>query len=53
MHRNKFVYGLLLVALLAASAAAQSKLSSPKDHFGFNIGNTKPTLKNSIKSPTG
>jgi zinc carboxypeptidase len=41
MRRNQFICSLLAVALCslaAATASAQSKLTSPKDHFGFNIG---------------
>lgn len=41
MRRNQFICLLLAVALCslaAANAAAQNKLTSPKDHFGFNIG---------------
>src|SRR5262247_1183744 len=41
MRRNQFICPLLAVALYslaAVTASAQSKLTSPKDHFGFNIG---------------
>jgi hypothetical protein len=41
MRRNQFICTLLAVALCsiaAVTASAQSKLTSPKDHFGFNIG---------------
>ncbi|MGH9853100.1 MAG: hypothetical protein ACREBD_24950, partial [Blastocatellia bacterium] len=41
MRRNQFICSLLALALcLLASVAAlaQNRLTSPKDHFGFNIG---------------
>ncbi|HEV2666347.1 MAG TPA: M14 metallopeptidase family protein, partial [Blastocatellia bacterium] len=41
MRRNRFICSLLAVVLCSlatATASAQSKLTSPKDHFGFNIG---------------
>ena len=41
MRRNQFICTLLAVALCsiaAGTASAQSRLTSPKDHFGFNIG---------------
>jgi hypothetical protein len=41
MRRNQFICSLLAVALCSlatATASAQNKLTSPKDHFGFNIG---------------
>ncbi len=39
MRRNQFIYSLLaLMFCVAVTASAQNKLTSPKDHFGFNIG---------------
>src|SRR5262249_9508877 len=39
MRRNRFIYSMLALALcLIAPVSAQNKLTSPKDHFGFNIG---------------
>jgi hypothetical protein len=42
MHRNRFIYTLLalILSLIAAasSASAQTKITSPKEQFGFNIG---------------
>src|SRR5262247_1138357 len=41
MRRNQFIcslYALALCLLTTATALAQNKLTSPKDHFGFNIG---------------
>jgi hypothetical protein len=47
MRRNLSIYRLVIATLgatlallssLAVAAAAQNKLTSPKDHFGFNIG---------------
>ena len=41
MRRNQFIRSLLALALCliaTATALAQNRLTSPKDHFGFNIG---------------
>src|SRR5262247_3881132 len=41
MRRNQFIcslFALALCLLTTATALAQNKLTSPKDHFGFNIG---------------
>ncbi len=41
MRRNRFICSLLALALCSlatATAVAQNKLTSPKDHFGFDIG---------------
>src|SRR5215472_10487431 len=39
MRRNRLIYSTLALALcLIAPVSAQNKLTSPKDHFGFNIG---------------
>jgi Zinc carboxypeptidase len=42
MHRNRFIYTLLALTLsliaAASSASAQNKITSPKEQFGFNIG---------------
>ncbi|MDQ3013602.1 MAG: peptidase, partial [Acidobacteriota bacterium] len=35
---SRWLTALLFCALAVATAVAQSKLTSPKDHFGFNIG---------------
>jgi Zinc carboxypeptidase len=41
MRRNQFIcslFALALCLLTTATALAQNRLTSPKDHFGFNIG---------------
>src|SRR5262247_4814096 len=41
MRRNQFICSLYAVALClpaTATAFAQNRLTSPKDHFGYNIG---------------
>jgi hypothetical protein len=42
MHRNRFIYTLLALTFsfiaAASSASAQNKITSPKEQFGFNIG---------------
>ncbi len=39
MRSNRFICSLLALMLcLIATASAQNKLTSPKDHFGFNLG---------------
>ncbi len=35
---SRWLTALLFCALAVATAVAQSKLTNPKDHFGFNIG---------------
>ena len=36
--RQKFWSLFALLLVLSVSAFAQTKLTSPKEHFGFNIG---------------
>ena len=39
MRRNRLFHSMLALTLcLIAPASAQNRLTSPKDHFGFNIG---------------
>jgi Zinc carboxypeptidase len=42
MHRNRLIYTLFALTLslfaAASSASAQNKITSPKEQFGFNIG---------------
>src|SRR5262247_3276029 len=41
MRRNQFIcslFALALCLLTTATALAQNRLTNPKDHFGFNIG---------------
>jgi hypothetical protein len=42
MHTNRFIYTLLALTLsliaAASSASAQNKITSPKEQFGFNLG---------------
>src|SRR5262249_17174105 len=39
MRMNRLIYSMLALAFwLIAPVSAQNKLTSPKDHFGFNIG---------------
>lgn len=37
-HRTRTLLLLLLILSLAPAAYAQGKLTSPKEQFGFNIG---------------